>query len=1150
MGKGKIKGKGSRGKRAPNRLEHLNTVPDVVDVTVEVPNCAQDVELRCVSTDTLVDVRITLSELPETCHVTSYSLRRCNGDKLKRGLEVVSLKPNRVALCHEPYTRQSALSQVRRFADLFTCANLLGPVAAKKDKPTDSWLADTTRKQKLSSLTPSKMESAGAKSGGMWEEPLLHQFYSYFSFSEVGSPVSEVSVRELQGGEAFVEVEVALAGDAGEIVVAEGREAGFVAKGSKGEVHETLVSLLKAESSGFRQGYEALMGAFNARNQFGNPPLGLRCNTWVAPPCLSGERGRTTPAEDAALGGSIGGNLSGKERNWGLEFARGAAMPGNNPAERVARDHRVFLLWSHFVDEAVVTAITGEGGSQRYLEVRRTREATELSAEIGSSGSDLSRDREAALVKGLLADENTIARDVGALAKVTIHFNGEVIEVGAAPGSGSDGQAEAWALEDEPALREGVQALNVHGLRRRVIHLEADGGAGEGEDSLGELLSRASFPEGDLTPPKLRWELVFSWVQHLKEKEKASSSGLRRTFRFLGGSDEGERALREAIGEERWNQLAKLNLGLHRCTLGQLMDLANRFYSDVALAKIVSDFESLELSPIDGQTLTDFMHSRGINMRFLGRLATMSRKNLIHIHHLCVQEMVVRSVKRIVRAILAGSEDLAAKASSVARLFNDLFGGRDDLWEWIGRYLRTRFGYDLDGRIAEGAQLAVLRDICKRCGVEVVARTYNFASGSPFRASDIVSFFPVVKCLQFQSTDARELLEQAKGLLDKGKLDDAVMASTSALSKIVAVCGSAQNACCANAFSLLAVVLYHTGDFVQAAVLQAKALVINEREFGLDHPDTIKSYGDLAVFYYRVGEVDLALTYVERALYLLHLCVGEQHPNTAATYINIAMMEESKGRVGLSLRYLQEALKINQRLLGGDHVQTAASYHAIAIALSLMEPPLYPLAVQHEQTCLQILEAKLGPDDLRTQDAIAWLDYFDLKAQEGADATECNIASKGHMSVKELMSFIGEEEKEKEKRKKKKAKKRSKTPDSVLKRNSVSSSSSSGEEAETSRSDEEAEGIKEEDHAPVRPARVAVRKEAEAADEEGVWVVVGKREKREKREKKENREKREKREKRTPAAAQKDPVLNPNAALFHPRSLNPNAKQFVPSFKK
>lgn len=47
------------------------------------------------------------------------------------------------------------------------------------------------------------------------------------------------------------------------------------------------------------------------------------------------------------------------------------------------------------------------------------------------------------------------------------------------------------------------------------------------------------------------------------------------------------------------------------------------------------------------------------------------------------------------------------------------------------------------------------------------------------------------------------------------------------------------------------------------------------------------------------------------------------------------------------------------------HFQTAASYHAIAIALSLMEA--YSLSVQHEQTTLQILQAKLGPDDLRTQ---------------------------------------------------------------------------------------------------------------------------------------------------------------------------------------
>lgn len=57
--------------------------------------------------------------------------------------------------------------------------------------------------------------------------------------------------------------------------------------------------------------------------------------------------------------------------------------------------------------------------------------------------------------------------------------------------------------------------------------------------------------------------------------------------------------------------------------------------------------------------------------------------------------------------------------------------------------------------------------------------------------------------------------------------------------------------------------------------------------------------------------------------------------------------------------------EINNTICVSFVFQTAASYHAIAIALSLMEA--YPLSVQHEQTTLQILRAKLGPDDLRTQ---------------------------------------------------------------------------------------------------------------------------------------------------------------------------------------
>ncbi|KMZ62926.1 hypothetical protein ZOSMA_438G00060 [Zostera marina] len=168
----------------------------------------------------------------------------------------------------------------------------------------------------------------------------------------------------------------------------------------------------------------------------------------------------------------------------------------------------------------------------------------------------------------------------------------------------------------------------------------------------------------------------------------------------------------------------------------------------------------------------------------------------------------------------------------------------------------------------------------------------------------------------------------------------------------------------AGAYRLLAIVLYHTGDLNQAIIYQQKTLNINERELGLDHPDTVKSYGDLAVFYYRLQQTELALKYVNRALYLLHLTCGPSHPNT---YINRPV--------------------------------------TIAIALSLIEA--YSLRVQHEQTTLQILQAKLGAEDLRTQDAAACLEYFVSKAMEQQKASSSqNISSFSREKIQTFNSNV------------------------------------------------------------------------------------------------------------------------------------------------
>lgn len=510
------------------------------------------------------------------------------------------------------------------------------------------------------------------------------------------------------------------------------------------------------------------------------------------------------------------------------------------------------------------------------------------------------------------------------------------------------------------------------------------------------------------------------------QKDKPSDAELPQGE---SNASQNENQLKDLLPESSFTRLKESETGLHQKSPAELIEMALKYYDEVALPKLVADFGSLELSPVDGRTLTDFMHTRGLQMRSLGRVVKLSEK-LSHVQSLCVHEMIVRAFKHIVRSVIAAISDKRQLALTIATTLNFLLGVPESdvcgsspnvhhlVWRWLVIFLKKRYEFELtEKHYHDVRKYAILRGLCHKVGIELAPRDFVMDSSFPFHKQDIISLVPVHKQVACSSADGRQLLESSKTALDKGKLEDAVNYGTKALSKLITVCGP-YHRMTAGAYSLLAVVLYHTGDFNQATIYQQKALDINERELGLDHPDTMKSYGDLAVFYYRLQHTELALKYVKRALYLLHLTCGPSHPNTAATYINVAMMEEGLGNVHVALRYLHKALKCNQKLLGPDHIQTAASYHAIAIALSLMEA--YSLSVQHEQTTLQILRAKLGPDDLRTQDAAAWLEYFESKvieqqeaARNGTRKPDASIASKGHLSVSDLLDYINPDQESK-----------------------------------------------------------------------------------------------------------------------------------------
>ncbi|KAK9121937.1 hypothetical protein Syun_019554 [Stephania yunnanensis] len=1038
----------SRGGKAKGekKKKEEKVLPVAVDITVNLPDESR-VILKGISTDRIIDVRRLLSVNTVTCNITSFSLsHEVRGPRLKDTFDVAALKPCVLTLIEEEYDEEEAAAHVRRLLDIVACTTYFGPSPAKEAAAAppqskdcrceagkngggggggggggahDSAAAKKPSNNKRSSPLASAEKDGSVEGDGEMSNPRpkLGCFYEFFSLSNLTPPLQFIrKANKQRNDENLLEdhlfsIEVKLCN--GKVVTIESCKRGFCSVGKQQLWSHNLVNLLRQLSRAFDNAYDDLMKAFSERNKFGNLPYGFRSNTWLVPPVVAQLPSvfPLLPVEDETWGGNGGGlGRDGKSDliPWAQELAFLSSMPCSTTEERQIRDRKAFLLHSLFVDVAIFRAISsirhvmdtpnsnsvvgnGEilyGTTVGDLSIIVKKDAADASYKMDTkidghqtTGMEVKNLVQNNLLKGITADENTAAHDSATLGVVIVRHSGYIATVKVIrKQSSSTGLRFNSTVESLEQREGGANALNINSLRL-LLHkrpaLEHNKTTPTSQNLESEELDAAeSFVKGLLEESLLklqeeeikreifvRWELGACWIQHLQdqknaEKDKKPSTEKAKNEKKVEGLGKPLRSLK--------NHKSKLD-GSNSNTLpvegsptvvivGEpetSKTPADSLESETGLHRKVADFGSLELSPVDGRTLTDFMHTRGLRMCSLGRVVKLSEK-LSHVQSLCIHEMIVRAFKHIMQAVISAVANIEDMAASIAAALNLMLGASEDretndacnvhslVWRWLQVFLMKRYEWELsDKHYQDVRKFAILRGLCHKVGIELAPRDFDMDSPSPFRKSDIICLVPVHK----------------------------------------------------------------------ATIYQQKALDINERELGLDHPDTMKSYGDLAVFYYRLQHTELALKYVKRALYLLHLTCGPSHPNTAATYINVAMMEEGLGNVHVALRYLHKALKCNQRLLGPDHIQTAASYHAIAIALSLMEA--YPLSVQHEQTTLQILRAKLGPDDLRTQDAAAWLEYFESKAFEQQEAArngtrkpDASIASKGHLSVSDLLDYI------------------------------------------------------------------------------------------------------------------------------------------------
>jgi eukaryotic-like serine/threonine-protein kinase len=200
----------------------------------------------------------------------------------------------------------------------------------------------------------------------------------------------------------------------------------------------------------------------------------------------------------------------------------------------------------------------------------------------------------------------------------------------------------------------------------------------------------------------------------------------------------------------------------------------------------------------------------------------------------------------------------------------------------------------------------------------------------------------------------------------------------------------------------MALVHFDQQRYVEARDLTRRALAIQRRELGDDHPDVLSSVNNLATSLANTGAVDEALALHEEllerrrrlfgpsdpgvavtlnnigtllyrsgrhaeaeprlveALALRRAVLDPGHPDVALSMNNLAGLYRQQGRFAEAEPLLREAVAIRRRVLGDSHPRVAVSEFGLGRLLHMMGEPAR--AVPHLRAALDIDRRAYGPD--------------------------------------------------------------------------------------------------------------------------------------------------------------------------------------------
>ncbi|KAG0377480.1 Intracellular distribution of mitochondria [Mortierella sp. AD032] len=443
----------------------------------------------------------------------------------------------------------------------------------------------------------------------------------------------------------------------------------------------------------------------------------------------------------------------------------------------------------------------------------------------------------------------------------------------------------------------------------------------------------------------------------------------------------------------------------------QIVREASKFLRENVINVLLQDFTAYVVSPIDGGSLTKAMHRRGINMRYLGRIANLAKESkglaLVHIHYLAMQEMVVRSVKRIIRKAVRGLPTTHI-ADCIAHILNCLLGQElnaspvatlaqdghayaaftpESLREAIQAEVLLRYRFELPEKfvenIAKEKKIPLLRDVCLRAGIQIEARDYIFSPLSESTTPEPIAAAAVepttvgkkgAKQDKNHDKQSRKVAKSKKRATTFEPNDGHRQLGLELLLESLALHEQTYGFLhpeTARCYQALAMIYYHADDKEVALDFQRKAVIVSERTQGVDSPEALHNYLNLGLFEHASGRTLTALKYLKHAIQYWDLIYGKGHPDSSTADNNVAVMLQSLRDFDNSCVFFERAKATQELAHGKEHTNLANCHHVLAKAYALKGD--FETSVKEEQLAYDMYLKLVGAEDMRTKEADVWL---------------------------------------------------------------------------------------------------------------------------------------------------------------------------------